>query len=166
MSKIDIPKSRKSFVINSEHADMIVNVLLEGEYETLGHIFVDLVNLNVHGDLSITEVDVADKAERTARRLLKDDSEHYISSYEARSKINADNRTSGHQPSTDELKDYAKKKGYDEQTVIGWAIKQAHNDWTDQNGEPIKYWRKTLDSYMQAVNRNKIQSMASQIGRG
>ena len=85
---------------------MIVNDLMQGDYEALGRIFTDLVNLNVNGDLSITETDCENKAERTARRLLKSDSEHYIAHYKARSETNRDNRTSGHQPSREELLDY------------------------------------------------------------
>lgn len=159
MGKVEIPATRKSFVINSEHADMIVNDLMQGDYEALGRIFTDLVNLNVNGDLSITETDCDNKAERTARRLLRSDSEHYIAHYKARSETNRDNRTSGHQPSREELLDYARAKGYDQQIVIEWGMKQAQQDWCDRNGEPIKYWKKTLDSYMQAVNRKKIDDM-------
>lgn len=156
---------KKSFVINNEHADMIVNDLLQGEYETLGRIFADLVNYNLFGDESIIENSSDDKAERTARRLLRSDSEHYISNWLAKSEQNAKNRTSGQEPNIDEIVDYARAKGYDVNTVKGWAIEQAHNDWKDQNGKPIKYWRKTLDAYVNAINRNKINDMALGIGK-
>lgn len=155
-SDIEIPSTRKSFVINSEHADMIVNDLLQGDYETLGRIFTDLVNFNLYGDLTITETIGNDKADRTARRLLKSDSEHYIAHYKARSEQNAKNRTARQYPDDAEIKDYARAKGYDPNIVMDWCINQAHNDWLDKNGEPIKYWKKTLDSYMQAVMRNKV----------
>ena len=156
MSNFEIPSTKKSFVINSEHADMIVNDLMQGDYEALGRIFTDLVNFNLYGDLSITETVDGDKAERTARRLLKSDSEHYIKHYVAKSEQNAKNRTARQYPDNAEIKDYARAKGYDEQIVMDWCITQAHNDWLDQNGQPIKYWKKTLDAYMQAVMRNKI----------
>ena len=161
MSKnnIEIPSTRKSFVINSEHADMIVNDLMQGDYEALGRIFTDLVNFNLYGDYSIVETECNDKAERSARKLLKSDSEHYIQHYKARSEQNAKNRTARQYPDNNEIKDYARAKGYDENIVMEWCINQAHNDWLDQNGEPIKYWKKTLDSYMQAVNRNKINDL-------
>lgn len=160
MDKVEIPETRKSFVINSEHADMIVNDLMQGDYEALGRIFTDLVNLNVNGDLSITETACESKAERTARRLLKSDSEHYIAHYKARSEQNAKNRTSNQQPAREEILDYARAKGYirnldDEQVVVGWAMEQAQRDWKDRNGEPIKYWKKTLDAYMVAVMKKK-----------
>ena len=48
---------------------------------------------------------------------------------------------------------------------MDWCISQAHQDWKDQNGEPIKYWKKTLDAYMQAVNRKKIEEFTKNIGR-
>lgn len=156
VSNFEIPSTKKSFVINSEHADMIVNDLMQGDYEALGRIFTDLVNFNLYGDLTITETVDGDKAERTARRLLKSDSEHYIKHYKAKSEQNAKNRLSGQRPDNAEIKDYARAKGYDENIVMEWCINQAHNDWLDQNGEPIKYWKKTLDAYMQAVMRNKI----------
>ena len=156
MSNFEIPSTRKSFVINSEHADMIVNDLMQGDYEALGRIFTDLVNFNLYGDLTITETECNDKIERSARKLLKSDSEHYITHYIARSEQNAKNRTASQYPDDAEIKDYARAKGYDPNIVMDWCIKQAHNDWKDQNGQPIKYWKKTLDSYMQAVMRNKI----------
>ncbi len=165
MSKIEIPKNKKTFVINSEHADMIVNDLLQGDYETLGRIFTDLVNYNLTGDEQIIEITCEDKAERTARRLFKSDSEHYITHYTDRSKQNAKNRTAGQYPDDLEIKDYARAKNYDEQIVLDWCIKQAHNNWKDQNGEPIRYWKKTLDKYMQGVNRKKIEQMAGKIGK-
>lgn len=158
--------SRKtSFVINNEHADMIVNDLLAGEYETLGRIFADLVNYNLFGDESIVENAGDDRAERTARRLLKSDSEHYISNWLAKSEQNAKNRTSRQEPSIDEILDYARAKGYDQNTVKGWAIDQAHKGWKDQDGETIKYWKRTLDSYMRAVNKNLLNNMARSIGK-
>lgn len=158
-NKLEIPSTKKSFVINSEHADMIVNDLMQGDYEALGRIFTDLVNYNLYGDLSITETMECDKAERTARRLLKSDSEHYISHYKARSEQNAKNRTSGQQPDKAEVRDYARAKGYDENIAIGWAIEQVQRDWKDQDGKPIQYWKKTLDAYMQAINRKRIEDM-------
>ena len=157
-SNIEIPSTRKSFVINSEHADMIVNDLLQGDYEALGRIFTDLVNLNLYGDMSIIENLDGDKAERTARRLLKSDSEHYIAHYKARSEQNSKNRTAKQYPDNAEIKDYARAKGYDENIVMEWCLNQAHNDWLDQNGEPIKYWKKTLDAYMRGVMQNKIKA--------
>lgn len=162
----ELLKRKQSFVLNNEHSDMIVNDLLQGEYEILGRIFTDLVNYNVHGDESIVDLDdTMDKAERTARRLFKVDSENYINHWIGRSQQNAKNRTSGQEPDQEELLSYARSKGYDEQTVIKWSIEQAHRDWTDQNGDPIKYWRKTLDSYMKAVNRNRLRDMTNGIGR-
>lgn len=157
-SNIEIPSTRKSFVINSEHADMIVNDLMQGDYEALGRIFTDLVNYNLYGDLTITETVCEDKAERSSRKLLKSDSEHYIQHYKARSEQNAKNRTARQYPDNAEIKDYARAKGYDENIVMEWCLNQAHNNWLDQNDEPIKYWKKTLDSYMQAVNRNKFKA--------
>lgn len=165
MSNFEIPSTKKSFVINSEHADMIVNDLMQGDYEALGRIFTDLVNFNLYGDLTITETVDGDKAERTARRLLKSDSEHYIKHYVAKSEQNAKNRTARQYPDNAEIKDYARAKGYDEQVVMDWCISQAHQDWKDQNGEPIKYWKKTLDAYMQAVNRKRIEDITKNIGR-
>lgn len=157
-SNIEIPSTRKSFVINSEHADMIVNDLMQGDYEALGRIFTDLVNFNLYGDLTITETVCEDKAERSARKLLKSDSEHYIQHYKARSEQNAKNRTARQYPNNDEVRDYALSKGYDPNDAVGWAMEQAQRDWLDPNGEPIKYWKKTLDSYMQAVMRNKVKA--------
>ena len=157
MSNFEIPSTKKSFVINSEHADMIVNDLMQGDYEALGRIFTDLVNFNLYGDMAITETVDGDKAERTARRLLKSDSEHYIKHYVAKSEQNAKNRTARQYPNNAEIKDYARAKGYDEQIVMDWCIEQAHKDWLDQNGEPIKYWKKTLDAYMRGVMQNKIR---------
>ena len=149
-------KRKKSFVINNSHADLIVNDLLQGDYEALGRIFTDLVNYNLYGDESLTECECKDKAERSARKLLKADSELYIENWIAKSEQNAKNRKSGQEPTKDELLDYARAKGYDEQIVIGWAMEKAHNDWKDENGDPIKYWKKTLDAYMRGVNRNRI----------
>ncbi len=161
-----IPETRNSFVINNEHADMIVNDLLQGDYEALGHIFTDLVNLNLYGDYAIIEnLDDKDKAERTARKLLKTDSEHYLNHFIARSEQNRTNRTAGQYPNNAEVKDYARAKGYDENIAVGWCIEQAQNDWKDQNGEPIKYWKKTLDAYMRGVARNRIKDMASTFSR-
>lgn len=165
MSKIEIPSTRKSFVINSEHADLIVNDLMQGDYEALGRIFTDLVNFNLYGDYQLIETETKDKAERSARKLLKADSEHYISNYKAKSEQNAKNRTSGQQPSRDELLDYARAKGYDEQMVIEWGMEQARKEWKDSNGEPVRYWKKTLDAYMQAVNRKRIEDMTKNFGR-
>lgn len=156
---------KKSFVINSEHADMIVNDLLQGDFETLGRIFTDLVNYNLFGDESITESASEDKAERTARRLLRSDSEHYISNWLAKSEQNAKNRTSGQEPTNEEIREYARSKGYDENTVIGWAMEQAHRGWVDQNGEPVKYWKKTLDAYMRGVSKKMLENMARRIGK-
>ena len=156
---------KKSFVLNSEHSDMIVNGLLKDDFETLGRIFTDLVNYNLYGDESIVENAGDDKAEIMARRLLRSDSEHYISNWLARSEQNAKNRTSGQEPSNDELMDYARAKGYDTNIVKGWAIDQAHRSWTDQDGNPIKYWKKTLDAYMRGVNRKRIEDMTKTIGR-
>ena len=156
---------KKSFVINNEHADMICNDLLAGDYETLGRIFVDLVNFNLFGDESIVENAGDDKAERTARRLLKSDSEHYISNWIARSEQNAKNRTSRQEPSIDEILDYARVKGYDQNIVKGWAIDQAHKGWKDKDGEPVRYWKKTLDSFMRAVSRKQLDNMARSIGK-
>jgi len=156
---------KKSFVINSEHADSICNELLAGEYETLGRIFVDLVNYNLYGDETITETECTDKIERHARRLFKTDSENYIRNWLAKSEQNAKNRTSKQEPTRDELVAYANAKGYDEQTVIGWSIEQAQKNWLDPNGEPIKYWKKTLDAYMKGVNRNKLEEMVKGIGK-
>lgn len=153
----EIPSTKKSFVINSEHADMIVNDLMQGDYETLGRIFTDLVNFNLYGDMAITDTVGDDKAERTARRLLKSDSEHYIKHYIARAEQNAKNRTARQYPDNAEIKDYARAKGYDENIVMEWCIEQAHKDWIDKDGEPIKYWKKTLDAYMRAVNQNRIK---------
>lgn len=166
MSKeLKIPNTKREFVINCEHADMIVNDLLQGEYETLGRIFVDLVNFNLYGDLSITETECQDKADRTARRLLKADSERYIENWLSRSQKNSKNRKSGQQPDNAEVKDYARAKGYDENVAVGWALEQAKRDWTDTDGEPIKYWKQKLDAYMKAVNRNRIEEMTKTIGR-
>lgn len=157
-NQIEIPSTRKSFVINSEHADMIVNDLLQGDYEALGRIFTDLVNFNLYGDFSIVETECNDKAERSARKLLKSDSEHYIAHYKGRSEQNAKNRLSGQRPDRDEVKEYARLKGYDENIAMEWCLQQATNDWLDNKGEPIKYWKKTLDAYMKAVNLNKLNS--------
>lgn len=154
---------KKSFVINSEHADSICNDLLAGEYETLGRIFVDLVNYNLYGDEAITETECTDRIERHARRLFKTDSEQYIRNWCAKSEQNAKNRTSRQEPTRDEVIAYANAKGYDEQIAIGWSIEQATKNWLDPNGEPIKYWKKTLDSYMRAVNRKKVEQIARDI---
>ena len=156
MSDFKIPDTKKSFVINSDHADMIVNDLMQGDYEALGRIFTDLVNFNLYGDMALVETESEDKAERSARKLLKSDSENYIKHYIARSEQNAKNRTAKQYPDNAEVKEYARSKGYDENIAIGWAIEQAQRDWTEPNGEPIKYWKKTLDAYMQGVMRNKI----------
>ena len=164
MDKIEIPSTKKSFVINSEHADLIVNDLLQGDFEALGRLFTDLVNFNVNGDLALAETKAEDKAERTARRLFKIDSENYIKHYCKVSEQNAKNRTAEQQPNRDEILDYARSKGYirdlaDEQVVVSWAMTQAQNDWKDRDGNPIKYWKRTLDSYMLAVMRNKTKDM-------
>lgn len=162
----DVPASKKSFVINSAHADMIVNDLLQGDYEALGRLFTDLVNFNIYGDYSIIEnIDDLDRTERTARKLLQADSENYIEHFVAKSQQNAKNRTSGHQPTRDELIDYARAKGYDEQTVIGWGMEQAQREWKDNNGDPIRYWKKTLDAYMQAINKKKIADITKGFSR-
>jgi hypothetical protein len=152
---------KKSFVINNSHADLIVNDLLEGDFETLGRIFTDLVNYNLFGDESLTENASGDKADRSARRLLREDSENYITSWLAKSEQNEKNRKGGQEPTDEEIKDYARSKGYNEQIAIEWAITQAHNGWKDPSGEPIKYWKKTLDAYMRGVVRN----MGNNIGK-
>lgn len=156
MSDFQIPPSKKSFVLNNEHCDMIVNDLLQGDYEALGRVFSDLVNYNLYGDLSITERECSDKAERTARRLLKTDSENYINNWIAKSEQNAKNRTSNQRPDNAEIKDYARAKGYDEQVAVAWAIEMAHKDWLDNNGDPIRYWKKALDGYVRGINKNKV----------
>lgn len=165
MSKFEIPSTKKSFVLNNEHADMIVNDLLQGEYETLGRIFTDLVNYNLYGDESIIESSGEDKAERTARRLLRSDSEQYISNWIARSQQNAKNRKSEQYPNNDEVREYARSKGYDEEVAMSWCMEKTRNDWIGQDGKPIKYWKKNLDSYMQGINRNRINEMSRNIGR-
>ena len=166
MSKeFNIPNTKREFVINSEHADMIVNGLLKDDFETLGRIFADLVNYNLYGDESIVENAGEDKAEIMARRLLRSDSERYIENWIARSQKNSKNRTSGQQPDNAEVKDYARAKGYDENVAVGWALEQAKRDWTDTDGKPIKYWKQKLDAYMKAVNRNRIEEMTKTIGR-
>ena len=165
MSEFKLPKSKRSFVINSEHADMIVNDLLAGEYEMLGKIFTDLVNYNLYGDESLIESASEDRTDRTARRLLRYDSEQYITNWIAKSEQNAKNRTGGTEPSRDEIIDYARAKGYDEQIAIGWAIEQSHKDWKDRDGKPVKYWRKTLDAYMRAVGKKRIEDMTKGIIR-
>lgn len=169
--KTEILENRKSFVINCEHADMIVNDLLQGDYDALGRIFTDLVNFNLYGDQSlydkekIAENPDFDKSERTARRLFKSDSEHYIKHYVARSKQNSKNRTAGQYPDYSELKEYARLKGYDENLAVDWGIQQASREWKDQNGEPVKYWKKTLDAYMKAINRKRIEEMTRTFSR-
>lgn len=156
-------KNKQSFVINNEHADMIVNDLLKGDFEALGRIFTDLVNYNLYGDETIVEYECTDKAERTARRLLKVDSEHYIKSWLARSDQNAKNRKSGATPTNDEVRDYCKAKGYNEQIAIDWAFDKAHNNWCDDAGEPIKYWKKSLDAYMRGVTRNQLNDFGNSL---
>ena len=157
------PKTRRSFVINCEHADLIVNDLLQGDFEALGRIFTDLVNYNLYGDLAIVEPACENKAERSARKLLKADSEHYIANYTAKSEQNAKNRTSGQQPDNVEVREYARSKGYNPDIALEWAVEQAQRGWTDQNGEPIKYWKRTLDAYMAAVARKQIGDFASRM---
>lgn len=154
---IKIPETKKEFVINSEHADMIVNELLQSDFETLGRIFTDLVNYNVFGDLSITESECTDKAERVARRLLHNDSECYIKNFIGRSKQASKNRTAGQEPSMDEIKEYANAKGYDSNICQEWGIRKAKEHWLDQNGEHIKYWKQSLDSYIRGVNKNRLE---------
>lgn len=163
MSNSENLARKKSFVINNDHADMIVNDLLQGEYEALGRIFADLVNYNLYGDETITECECTDKAERTARRLLKADSEHYINNWLAKSEQNSKNRKGledGQGPGREEILDYARAKGYDEQIAIEWALNRAKDDWKDNDGNPIRYWKKPLDAYMKAVNRNRIKEIA------
>ena len=165
MAKIEIPETKRSFVINSEHADMIVNDLLQGDYEALGRIFTDLVNFNLGYNEDLKDAPCEDKAERTARKLLKTDSEHYIRNWIGRSEQNSKNRTSGQYPNNDEVRNYAISKGYDPNIAVGWAIERAQNNWCDEQGQPIKYWKKCLDSYMQGVNRKKIEDLTRNIGR-
>lgn len=158
--------NKKSFVINNDHADMIVNDLLQGDFETLGHIFVDLVNYNVWGDETLFSdvFEYDSKSEKVARRLFKADSENYINNWISRSEKNSKNRKGledGQGPDLEELKDYARVKGYDEQAVTHWAIEKAHDNWKDSDGNPIRYWKKALDNYMRAVNRNRIAEMAN-----
>ena len=163
---IEIPETRHTFVINNEHADLIVNDLLEGDFEALGRIFTDLVNFNLYGDYSIIEnIENADKAERSARKLFKSDSEHYIQNFKARSEQASKNRTSGQQPDNAEVRDYARAIGYDENVAVDWAIQTAQRGWTDKNGDPIKYWKKALDAYMRGIAKNRIMDMTSTIGR-
>lgn len=165
MSKIEIPESKRSFVINNEHADMIVNDLLQGNYEELGKIFTDLVNYNLYGDEAISEYKTDDRTVRTARRLLKSDSENYITNWISRSQQNSKNRTSKQIPERAEIEDYARAKGYDVNIVIGWAIDMSHKDWKDNNDEPIKYWKKALDAYMKGVTKNRLDNMAKNLTR-
>lgn len=158
-------KRKSTFVVSKEHSEMIIN-LLDGDYESLGRLFDALIRLNVDGEDVLSDSVDSKSREAFAWKLLKCDAEHFIESWLGKSEQNSKNRKGledGQGPGLDEIKDYARAKGYDEQIVIDWAITKAHNDWKDDAGNPIKYWKKPLDAYMKGVNKKRINDMAKNV---
>lgn len=63
-------KAGKTFKMDTVCANIIVNGLLDGDFEALGRIFTDFVNYTLYDDISIIKPECDDKCERIARDLL------------------------------------------------------------------------------------------------
>ena len=160
-------KRKKTFVINKEHAEMILD-LLDGDFEVLGKIFVDLVAFNLYGDTSLLEnADEASKPERMARKLLASDAEHYIQSWLGKSEQNTRNRTARNYPDKVEFLAYCREKGFSEQDIHDYCepyfMEKVKTSWLDQNGEPIKYWKSAFEAFMREINKDRLKAQMDRI---
>lgn len=157
-------KRKSTFVVSKEHSEMIIN-LLDGDYESLGRLFDALIRLNVDGEDVLSDNVDGKSREAFAWKLLKSDAEHFIESWLGKSEQNSKNRRGlddGEEITLAELEDYCNAKGYDIQTAKGWMIQQADNGWKDENGKPIRYWKKVLDAYMRGVNKKRLANIQNQ----
>lgn len=181
MSK-EIPKFIKYVSIDPKTASDLCNEVYPDKLETVGNIFKDYVNFFLYEDATLIEAD-CDRYERFARNQLADDAIRLrahakkISEQRAeagskggKSKAEGKDHTNDYADSDtpDEIVviDYAHAKKYDPNVVAKWLEGMINADWKDDNGLPIRDWRKRLDAYMKKYNKNRIESMAYGMFKG
>jgi hypothetical protein len=169
---------RDTFVLSSEHLDIICNKLFSNDDDgnlKLGRILRDLVSFNIDGTTELIDGgDKNDRADLGARELLYGDCKRYIDKWLLTSLHNAKNRqgktkasaeeqaqetdtqTDAGQPTLGDVLDYARGLTDQYNTPIGklemvarkWHEDHKKHHWRDDDGKPIKDWRSLLKRYL------------------
>jgi len=181
MSK-EIPKFIKYVAIDPKTASDLCNEVYPDKPETVGNIFKDYVNFFLYEDDTLVETE-CDRYEHFARNQLADDAIRLrahakdVSDIRAESgrkggKAKADgkdyapNPTDSDTPDEIVVIDYVHAKKYDPNVAAKWLEGMINSDWKDENGLPIRDWRKRLDSYMKSYNKKRLGSMANGMFKG
>lgn len=171
---------RDTFVLSSEHLDIICNKLFSNDDDgnlKLGRILRDLVSFNIDGTTELIDGgDKNDRADLGARELLYGDCKRYIDKWLLTSLHNAKNRqgktkasaeeeqtqeTDAGQPTQGDVVDYARgladqynaPPGRMEMLARKWHEEHTQSHWRDGKGNPIKNWRDLFNKYIDGLWR-------------
>lgn len=181
MSK-EIPKFIKYVAIDPKTASDLCNEVYPDKPETVGNIFKDYVNFFLYEDDTLVETK-CDRYEHFARNQLADDAirlrAHAKDVSDARaiagskggkskaeSKDDAADHSDSNYPDEMEVIDYIRAKEYDGNIAGKWLDGMISCGWKDEQGNPIRNWRKRLDAYMRKYNKNRMESMANGMFKG
>jgi len=171
---------KNCFTLGNEHMAMIVNDLLADDDAKLGRIMRDLVTLMTTGENALLDnIDKSDRIDKTARKLLYDDCRHFtdrwlLTSYHSSKHRKKHSETEENTadddqsdqgdasvdgfPPIDTVLSYAvfkwggsMKHDEIERATKRWYDKMTKNHWHDDLNEPVKEWRKVLDTYLNGV---------------
>lgn len=176
--KKEIPKFIKYVAIDPKTASDLCNEVYPDKPEIVGDILKDYVNFFLYDDQLLVEKE-CDRYEHFARNQLADDAVRLRTHAKEVSVVRAESgrlggkRKAENQKSAsveyadieDEVLDYIQAKKYDGNIAGRWLNEMIEKEWLDEDGEPIRDWRKRLDAYMKAVNKNKLDEMVNSIGR-
>lgn len=171
---------RDTFVLSSEHLDIICNKLFSNDDDgnlKLGRILRDLVSFNIDGTTELIDGgDKNDRADLGARELLYGDCKRYIDKWLLTSLHNAKNRqgktkasaeeeqaqeTDAEQPTQGDVIECARgladkyntPPGRMEMLARKWYEEHTESHWRDNRGNPIKNWRDLFDKCIDGLWR-------------